>query len=150
MIIFFCHKKEFLAYTGIPLKYFKYEYILLNDFDDYYFKKACVIIPIGISAQIKLNEYSKYKHKFLSSYIKHSLYENNNQIHIQDVEKQLKDVIKNIVKRFSYSGLMEIEFIHSTDGTIYLMECNPRVSSNMLCMEEDKTVPFNEVLFYPY
>ena len=261
MIVFFSYKKNFLSYTSLALKYFKYEYVVLNAPDEKYFKKACVIIPVGIKAQIKLKDYPQYKHKFLISsekiyetlddkilfykyvkkhnlldgtgvkliptydnldapnkhgefiikqkdgagsksnkikhddlhklikkyaddhqiqdiidikyvysinclcahgellssinfiitgYIEHSFYEKNKEIHVQDVEKQFEKVIKNIVKDLHYSGLMEIEFIVSENNEIYLMECNPRVSSNMLCMKDDETVPFNEVLFYPY
>src|SRR6185312_15120295 len=68
MIVFFSYKKSFLKYIPICLKYFKYDYIVLSEPDEHYFEKACVIIPIGISAQNELNhDYSKYKHKFLTS-----------------------------------------------------------------------------------
>jgi hypothetical protein len=86
----------------------------------------------------------------IDGYIKHTFYNNNEKIHIQNVEKKFKKVIKRIVGAVGYSGLLEIEFIVATNGCVYLMECNPRVSSNMLCKEDDDTVPFNENLFYPY
>src|SRR3990170_431991 len=65
MILFFCYKKSFLKYVSLSLKYFNHDYIVLNSFNKYYFDKACVIIPIGIGAQKRLNDYPEYKKKFL-------------------------------------------------------------------------------------
>ena len=85
----------------------------------------------------------------IDGFIEHGFYEKNSRMHIQETGEQMIEVIRNIAREFDYSGFMEIEFIHGKDGKIYLMEANPRISSNMLCMENDKSVPFNELLFYP-
>lgn len=261
MIVFYCHKRSLVRYLSAVLKHFKHRCIVLNQFDKYYFDKACVIIPVGINAQINLSDYPEYKDKFLISpekiydilddkilfykyvekyrlldgtgirliptytntdvpdrygkfiikktsgagsssnhikhnylhklvqkygdthqiqdvidikyvysvnclcargklltsinfiidgYIEHSFYEKNMRMHVRDVKFKIKTVIQNIAQEFRYSGLIEVEFIVSKDNKIYLMECNPRVSSNMLCMENDESVPFNETLLYPY
>ncbi len=261
MIVFFCYNSAFLKYLVLPLKHFKYKYVVLNDFNKYYFEEAKVIIPIGIWAQNEIKNYYQYREKFLISsrstyqllddkikfyefikhydllkgtgikliptydslrepdrygsfiikekngagsgsnnikneylhklikkysdecqiqdlidikyiysincfcangkllssinfiidgFIKQSFYDNNNIMYVHDVGKKFKTAIKNIVKKINYNGFIEIEFIVSTDHKIYLMECNPRVSSNMLCVEDNGDVPFNENLFYPY
>jgi hypothetical protein len=38
---------------------------------------------------------------------------------------------ESIIKESNYNGFIQFEFIEDTNGTIYLMECNPRMSGSI-------------------
>jgi predicted ATP-grasp superfamily ATP-dependent carboligase len=266
MIVIFAYKKRFLTYISLLLSNAKFKYVILSAYDEYYFDKADVIIPLGIDAQCKLNKYKEYKDKFLTcsnyiydmldnknefyrfikknkilkysdvkliptydkyskernrygkfivkeyggagsssnkiiedwlhtiiddysdkcqiqdvldikyvysinclayngklisslnyiikGFIKESFYNENRKVQVQHVPYKFKKVIKDILKKSHYNGILEIEFIVTKNDVAYLMECNPRVSSNMKCIDDnynDNTiVPYTEYIFNPY
>lgn len=60
-------------------------------------------------------------------------YKDNKQM-LEPMVEPFITVCSNIVKQTNYTGLIEIEFILSASGNIYLLECNPRLSGNVKCV----------------
>ena len=68
-----------------------------------------------------------------------------------ETDSKFLKVIENIVEKLNYSGFIEFEFItDSTKQKIYLMECNPRISGNLLCDMKNTFCPFIAELIIPY
>lgn len=262
MIIIFAYENNFLTYISLLLQYATFNYIILTKYDREYFEQACVIIPLGIGAQLELNKYKKYKDKFLicsqytyqmlddkkdfyhfikkheilkrshikliptynkyyqgsnkfgkfivknctgagssenkivrgklysiidnyskyqiqdildikyvysinclahngklvsslnfiiNGFIEEDFYHKNKKEQVQHVSYEFRSVIEKIIYKSDYNGILEIEFIIDKNNNAYLMECNPRVSSNMKCVDDHKNiVPFIEYIIKPY
>ena len=66
MIILFTYNNDsWLDLANFLIENWNQQFIILNEFNKYYFIEAKCIIPLGIKAQKELNKYPKYKHKFL-------------------------------------------------------------------------------------
>lgn len=48
-----------------------------------------------------------------------------------DIPYNILTLCENIINRLNYTGLIEFEFIEDENGTIYIMECNPRMSGHI-------------------
>lgn len=77
-------------------------------------------------------------------------YRNDNVQFIKPMTEPFITVCENIVRNSNYTGLLEIEFLQSKSGKIYLMECNPRISGFIRCVLDDGTSPYVENLIKPY
>ena len=86
----------------------------------------------------------------IKGFIEHDFYNKNKRVHVQHVPREFRDVIERIVDESGYNGIFEVEFIVDTNGIPYLMECNPRVSSNMKCMDVGGIIPYTEYIIKPY
>lgn len=87
---------------------------------------------------------------------------NNNTENVKQtlkyIEPQFKDIILKITKKYKYNGLIEFEFLETTDNDIYLMEVNPRMSGNIKCTvisdipenDDKKYAPYITNLIIPY
>jgi hypothetical protein len=64
----------------------------------------------------------------------------NNYIEYNSVKKFLK----KLVKKVSYNGFMEVEFIIDDNDNIYIMECNSRISGSL------RVPPYFDWLIEPY
>lgn len=85
------------------------------------------------------------------NFIKHGNIENshinsNVDLIIKDTKKVFTDVIQNIVKKLKLSGIHEIEFIKDKNGTIYLMEFNPRIAGTLKCFCNNESPFVNELI----
>jgi predicted ATP-grasp superfamily ATP-dependent carboligase len=60
----------------------------------------------------------------------------------------IKDFLKAIVKNLNYNGFIEIEFLIDHSGTIYIIECNPRMSgcANSYYYFKSVTLPYVNAL----
>jgi len=57
---------------------------------------------------------------------------------------EVKEFIKKLVKKVSYNGFIEVEFIIDKNDKIYIMECNPRISGSL------RVPPYFDWLVDPY
>lgn len=106
MIVLFTYKKRRLDLDLIYyfIQTYPYKYKILTKFNKSYFNKAKIIIPFGISSQIKLSEYPEYNHKYL-------ICDDNNVYDILD------DKIKfyNFIKKYNLLENSNIELINTYD-----------------------------------
>ena len=58
--------------------------------------------------------------------------------------KEVRDFVKNTVKKTSYCGFIEFEFIIDKNDKIYIMECNSRISGSL------RVAPYFDWLVNPY
>ena len=66
MIVIFCYKKKFLTCAYLLFRHANFKYVILTKYDEYYFSRACAIIPFGIGSQCKLGKMrEEYGEKFL-------------------------------------------------------------------------------------
>lgn len=65
MIILFFYKQYWKDLVYFLIQNYNQKYILLSEFNKYYFDKANIIIPFGVMSQNILSDYSEYKNKFL-------------------------------------------------------------------------------------
>lgn len=81
--------------------------------------------------------------------IESTYYFNNNKQYLYPINEQQYKVVENIVKYTKYSGFAEIEFIIDNNDNYYLLECNPRISGNLMCMISE-SFTFNKNNICPY
>lgn len=81
--------------------------------------------------------------------IESTYYFNNNKQYLYPINEEQYKVVENIVKYTKYSGFAEIEFIIDKNDNYYLLECNPRISGNLMCMISD-SFSFNKNNICPY
>ena len=91
-----------------------YQSIILNEYNEKYFNEATVIIPFGINAQIALNNYPQYNHKFL--------------INPKTVYDELDDKINfyEMIKKYKFLDNSEIKLISSYDDK-YIKDKNVNI-----------------------
>lgn len=51
-----------------------------------------------------------------------------NSIQTTNLPKGIIELCKNIIKDVKYNGFINFDFIKDVHGTVYIMECNPRLS----------------------
>ena len=81
--------------------------------------------------------------------ISENYYYKNNKQYLYPINKNQFNVVKNIVEYTKYSGFAEIEFIIDKNNNYYLLECNPRISGNLMCMITN-SLSFNKNNICPY
>ena len=52
-------------------------------------------------------------------------------IQTKNIPNEIVKLCKKIIEDTKYNGLIQFEFIKDTKGTIYIMECNPRISGHL-------------------
>jgi hypothetical protein len=67
MIIIFAYEGYGISHVYFMSKYWDKNCMILGKYNEEYFKKATVIIPVGILSQKKLADHLPYKQKFLTS-----------------------------------------------------------------------------------
>jgi len=81
--------------------------------------------------------------------IESTYYFNNNKQYLHPINEEQYKVVENIIKYTKYSGFIEIEFIIDNNNNYYLLECNPRISGNLMCMISE-SFTFNKNNICPY
>lgn len=78
--------------------------------------------------------------------IKNSHINLNVDLTIKNTKKIFTNVIEKIIKILNLSGIHEIEFIKDINGTIYLMEFNPRIAGTLKCFCNNESPFVNELI----
>jgi len=83
-------------------------------------------------------------------FIKNSYYSDNQEEYFEPMNPEHVKIMSRIVKKLNYNGFIEFEFLDDLKGDTYLLEANPRISGNILCIMEGGTIPFMTNLVDPY
>jgi hypothetical protein len=105
---------------------------------DYLYTKCVDAVNLSCLNGLILGAYS-YKTFYPSHLVKETNYIENAYI---------KDFLKSIVKHLNYNGFIEFEFLIDYTDTIYIMECNPRISgcANSYYYFKSVTLPYVNAL----
>jgi hypothetical protein len=84
-------------------------------------------------------------------FITDDFYDKNNTEYLQQVQHDILKIISKIGNILLYNGLIEFEFIEDTNNMLYILEANPRMSGNILCMTDiENDNPYVRNLILPY
>lgn len=83
-------------------------------------------------------------------FISKKLYNTNHTLTLKHPDKNLIELISAIIRITNYSGFVEFEFLVDKNNSIYVIECNPRISGTIRCMLNKNDIPYIYALVNPY
>jgi predicted ATP-grasp superfamily ATP-dependent carboligase len=88
----------------------------------------------------------------IASSVNPNFYKNNRSKILLTPDPDVTLVVERIIEKFNFTGLCEIEFLEDTNENLYIMEINPRITGNSMCVSvnNENNAPYIRNIINPY